>query len=93
MNKVKKVGRKWLNPSDHEDTGLVAWYVKCRDKDSEWVDANLSIWDCYKKISLDFDCHATKDLEVRLKKLDLLEEAIAGVRAGLLKAYEREGKT
>ncbi len=48
-----KKSRKWLNPRNSDDTGAMSWSV---EGDSYNVNANLTIRDCSRQVSLDLSC-------------------------------------
>ena len=77
-------GRKWLNPPTHADTGAVQWYV------DYWygVDSEVTIWDCSRKIRLSFGGETKKDIQQRVKKLDILINALEDVKKNIVAAYE-----
>ena len=87
IGKEKKFGtrRRWLNPKGHSDTGMISWEVIA---DSAHVDAGFSMWDCSRKISLDFSIWEPKDAEQRAEKLDFLIEELTAMREAMADAYK-----
>jgi hypothetical protein len=70
MAKIKYHSRKFLNKT----TGIAA--IEVNIESYQWssggVDATVSISDCTRHISLDFSIYSKKDLDEKIKKLDLL---------------------
>ena len=66
---IKRYSRKFLNPITHWDTGILEWNVEQTDNS---IRAGLAMWDCSRKITLDFDCYDTNDMKLRAKKIDIL---------------------
>lgn len=79
--------RHWLNPKWHDDTGMLGASVVF--KNYGFVDANLGIWDCSRRIDLDFSFDPTKDKEVkqRVEKIDRVIKTLTEMRASMEKAY------
>lgn len=77
--------RLWLNPKNSEDTGAVHWNV-CAD--SYYLSGDFSIWDCSRKITLNFGIYNEKDAIDRAKKINMLIESLEAFRDALGKAYE-----
>ena len=80
---VKKGKRKFLNPVGHADSGILEWVV---DQYDEGVDAHFSIWDCSRKIVLDFSFYNIRGANQRAKKLDLLLEEMSALKEALADA-------
>jgi hypothetical protein len=82
--------RKWLNPKDHNDTGLIAYSV-LTDEGDEWasVDAFLDIWDCSRKISLNFCFDNDKQAKNRAKKIDYMISALEEMKEAMAEAYDK----
>ena len=70
MGKIKYHSRKFLNKT----TGLAA--IETNVESYSWssggLDSTVSISDCSRHISLDFSIYSKKDLDEKIKKLDLL---------------------
>ena len=70
MAKIKYHSRKFLNKT----TGIAA--IETNIESYQWssggVDATVSISDCTRHINLDFSVYSKKDLDEKIKKLDLL---------------------
>lgn len=85
----KKANRTWLNPLKSDDDGMIKWGVY---QDGEFVNAEFAIWDCSRKVSLNFD-FSSADVryntsgEERAKKLDLLIKELTDMRKALGEAY------
>ena len=91
---MRKASRVWLNPAKHWDTGMVQWSVSAEDDpiySSPEVDAEFSIWDCSRKISLSFDfrVYRAKEIKERIEKLDILQKELDKFRAAMGEAYEK----
>lgn len=85
---MKLSKRIWLNPKDSTDTGAIHWQIEQSD-DSE-IYAAINIWDCGKKVSLNFDCGITSwstSPAERAKKIDLMVGALQEFKAAMGKAY------
>jgi len=70
MAKIKYYSRKFLNKA----VGLAA--IETNIESCEWsggsVNATVSITDCSRQISLDFSVYSKKDLDEKIKKINLL---------------------
>ena len=83
--KVKEVGsRSWLNPNKNSDTGAVQWYVEYNDYGPQ---CQFSIWDCSRKISLDFSFYNEKGANQRAKKIDILVKHLLLMKKEMGDAY------
>lgn len=82
--RVQLYKRKWLNPKDSSDSGMIQYNVH-HDEGTGWISAEFSVWDCGRKIVLDFDCDSDRTAKNRAKKLDILI-------ASLLEMKEELGK-
>lgn len=80
-----KRGKKFLNNS-HEEHGSVSWHVTT-GKDMDFYQSTcggeLRIADCYKVITLDFDCEKVSHVDKRIAKLDVLIQELQEMRAAL----------
>ena len=76
--------REWLNPIGHEDTGAVSSRVEFH---RNGIAADVSIWDCSKKISLSFCFFGERQAKQRLKKIDTLIKHLQDVKAALGEGY------
>ncbi len=76
--------REWLNRPDHYDSGAVHTKVYA---DGLNVDAEVCIWDCSRKITLNFRCDE-KDVKERAEKLNKLISHLTEMRDAMGKAYE-----
>jgi len=77
--------RKWLNPKDSADSGMVQAFVA---SSYGCVDSSLTIWDCSRKITLDFSFYDEKSAAQRAQKLDLLIDAMQQMKAKMGVAFE-----
>ena len=82
--KVLLSKRAYLNPKDHSDNGLIQSKVSVDDYN---IDGSVSIWDCSRKITLDFDVHNHKDAAIRAKKLDIIIDHLQEVKKAMGEAY------
>lgn len=80
--------RIWLNPKTSYDTGALHVYVT-RHSDSSYIDAELSLWDCSRKIHLSFGCngYTLKETQERANKIDLIINALQEMKVAMGKAY------
>ena len=76
--------REWLNPIGHNDSGAVASKV---DFHENGISADVSIWDCSKKIVLSFCFYGERQAKQRIKKLDTLIKHLQLVKEALGKGY------
>ena len=76
--------RGWLNPKDHWDTGGIHSKVAV---DEGGIDASLTIWDCFRKISLSFSAYTEKEAKQRAVKINLLIQHLQETKAAMGKAY------
>ena len=78
--------RHWLNSINHHDSGAVHFKVS-RDSDYKWVDASFTVWDCSRKITLDFNFEDNQEAQHRAEKIDILIEALYDMRKALGAAW------
>jgi len=88
--KIYTKARKWLNPIGCYNSGAIQYKVSA---DKPWKDgevdicAELSIWDCSRKIVLDFNvCNEKSAINVA-KKIQILQDALQDIKVNLGKAY------
>lgn len=83
--------RQWLNPIDSCNSGAIQYkvtsYTPC-EKEDFVICATLSIWDCSKKITLDFGIWEEKDAKKVAKKIEMLQDALQDMRESIGKAYQ-----
>lgn len=84
-----KAGRVWINPIDAGDTGAVHWGVGVYNHSPNAIACNLQIWDCGRKVSLDFDSWGENGAKARAKKLDLLIAELQKMKKALGEAYSK----
>ena len=84
MDKTFGKTRRWLNPKAHSDTGMISWDVSASGYS---VEAEFSMWDCSRKINLDFNVYNEKDARDRAAKLDILIEELTKMREAMADAY------
>jgi hypothetical protein len=92
MTRKKMAKRVWLNPLSSDDTGAIQAKGKY---DEYWIDLSVDVWDCSRKITLDFSVLGPKSYKERIKKLDnlitLLEECKNFIEE-VYPDYEKEKK-
>jgi hypothetical protein len=73
--KVKKGQFIPLNSPTHNDSGLIQiTYIKNSKK--AWPNLDMIIWDCDRKVSLDFSFDTKKEGKARLEKVKNMKQAI-----------------
>jgi hypothetical protein len=77
--------RKFLNRPGFHSTAVVLAEIR---REKQWISSTLEISDCSRKISLAIDTHGKRNVDNTLRKLDLLADTIAQVRAGILAAVD-----
>lgn len=96
MKHKVKVTRKFLNSKG----GMAA--VMCRttlpkayhETDDAWgggADCNLSLSDCGRQITLDFDAYDEKDVRERFAKIDKIRAALDQIEDTLIEYYFQTG--
>lgn len=85
--------RKFFNKPGYHSTGFIYAYVAKSTKKSlrnggGYVSCDLTIGDCSRQISLDFDHYSKKDRENSLYKIDTILGAITKFREALVVEYE-----
>ena len=82
--KIYLSGRKWLNPTGGCDSGAIQYSVH---SEYGYVEANMDIWDCSKKIGLTFSFSTKKDAKIRLNKINKFIDALEDMKRAMGKAY------
>ena len=88
--KVYKKGRAWLNHVDSYNSGAIQYKVSAdRPWKEGYIDicAELSIWDCSRKITLDFNASDEKEAKKVADKIQILQNALQDIKEGLSEAY------
>jgi hypothetical protein len=89
----KKNLRAWLNSATSYDTGFyklsqsgeLRWdNGDLKQKPSFYLDINLELADCSRRINLNFDCLHKKDVDARLKKVNVLRKVLDEIESTLL---------
>lgn len=84
---MKYHSRQFLN----ENEGLAA--IECSvaryNEDMPYIDAAVTITDCYKAITLDFDMYGEEGAANNIQKLEILMEELARFKEALEKEYEK----
>ena len=76
--------RQWLNDSRIGGVGLILASLD-RVEPDDYLDACLEIGDCSRKISLDLGINDSRDRANTLAKLDILIDAMTGLRENLFR--------
>lgn len=84
MNKQRKA----FLTQEHDEGGSISWRVSTASNGiyGYTVDAELILRDCYKKITLDFDCVDVEQVDSRIKKVSNLIFELDMMRLALMKA-------
>lgn len=83
--------RQWLNPIDSCNSGAIQYkvtsYTPCEDVTFD-ICSTLSIWDCSRKITLDFGIWEEKDAKKVAQKIQILQDALQDMKESIGKAYQ-----
>ena len=80
--------REWLNPKDVYNSGAISYAVTSYiGGDDDSVDGELTIWDCSRKVTLDFSFYTLKGSKVVSKKIDKLINSLQDIKEALGDAY------
>lgn len=87
----KKNSRDWLNPIDSHHTGLIQHSVESsvyKDDEllSDCVDAYFSVWDCSRKVTLDFSYASYDGYQESLQKVNVLMKHLIEFKNSLMTA-------
>ena len=82
--KIFLSSRKWLNPKGRCDSGAIQYSVH---SEFQYVESNMDIWDCSKKIGLTFSFGTKKEAKIRLNKIDKIISALEEMKIAMGKAY------
>lgn len=91
--KNAKVTRKFLNSKYGMAAVMDSVTLPSKpfhEQDDAWgnsLDANLSITDCGRMVTLDFDAYDEADIKERFRKIDLLRAALNRIEDGLIEYY------
>lgn len=83
--KKKLSKRKWLNSLNSPDTGAVQYHGYY---DQYSMNIDMTIWDCSRKISLDFSLYEDGDYKERLKKIRILKESLQEIEDYMNEHYD-----
>lgn len=80
--------RQWLNPVGHHDSGAIE--AKVEEDYGSRVAAELSIWDCGRKITLafDFDAKNKESAAQRADKIALLIKVLTEMQEAMGVAFD-----
>jgi len=70
--------RKWLNRKGHHSIAFI--YATVCPRAKAWMDADITLSDCGKQITLDFCAHDKSGFNNSLRKLDILIETLTEFR-------------
>jgi len=76
--------RQWLNPVGHNDSGAISSKVEFHQNG---VSADVSIWDCSRKITLSFCYYGEVQARQRVKKIDALIQHLQLTKGALAEGY------
>ena len=75
-----------------DEGGSIRWSISNEQREewilSEYLNAELTVSDCYKQISLDFDCSKHSDFDKRIAKANVLIKEMTAFRNALVKAQQ-----
>lgn len=82
--------RDWLNDRGFHSTAFILATIQTPWKGNRWLDAAVTIADCSRQITLDFDFDLSKKAGYNnaLKKLDKIIESLVDFRVALVAAKE-----
>lgn len=83
-DKIYLSKRKWLNPKSKCDSGAIQYSVH---SEYNYIEANMDIWDCSKKIGLTFSFGDKKNAKIRLVKINILIDSLIEMKKAMGKAY------
>lgn len=72
--------RDFLNPLGHEDSGIMESTVSY---DEFFITSSVSIWDCGKKIALEFSIYNIQDAKERAQKIHTMIQHLRAVQTAL----------
>lgn len=89
MNKRMTYKREWLNPPTSSDSGAISY---CYGHDYNYYQSDMTIWDCSRKITLDFGftLGKRKEQSARIKKINILIKALIEMRDAMVNADKKE---
>lgn len=79
--------RKFFNRPGYHSTGFIYGYVAKTTNRRSYLDATLTLGDCSRQITLDFD-HDKRGRKNTMYKLDTIIEALTKFKEALLTEYE-----
>lgn len=106
-SKYRKVGNKILNKRGHHTTAAISYEIEniyslsydAKDKNpisinynSNTIDANLTLSDCFKTVSLNFDINNAEDQRNAMHKIDTLMKELKDFKEGLIEAIKHRDK-
>jgi hypothetical protein len=83
-DKIYLSSRKWLNPIGGCDSGAIQYSVH---SSYGYVESNMDIWDCSKKVGLTFSFEDERGAKVRLNKINGIINALEEMKSAMGKAY------
>lgn len=84
------IERAFLNEGDEEGVAAarVTFYPRTRDETDAGWSANVTISDCSRQVSLDFDAYSKEQQRARLKKIRLLIDMLCRLENGMFAAAQ-----
>lgn len=83
------VSREWLNPLGHEDIGAIDMRMEFMGRS---CGVYVNIWDCERKITLDFSFSDDKSYKERQTKLELMMKELSMLGTKMKQAKEEVDK-
>ena len=87
---MKARGKKFLSDS-YDQNGRITWSVHTGGR-FYLVEASITISDCSRDITLDFDCEKVRHIDKRINKLERLIIELEDVKLALVEAKNEFSK-
>lgn len=89
-NKYYKTSRKFINQPDEPDLGAVHWEVRAEKESCGYnsFGASLHVWDCNKKVRLEFGAYNLAEAKRRAAKIDRLINQLQEFKKSLGEAFD-----
>jgi len=81
--------REWLNPINISNSGAISYAVSSWS-DDQYIDGEMSIWDCNRKVNLDFSFGTKQGAKNVASKINKMIDALEEIKAALGEAYARK---
>lgn len=82
--KFEKHSREWLNPIESYDTGSLQTSVTVDAEDSAYVDADFSLRDCSRSVSITFTFWDEKSFEERVAKIETIIDSLQEMKESMI---------